>query len=531
MKRLSRLLLTLLVMAAYTPVASAAVRAQAAATDTVNTFFFENEPNVLDPQAASTLDEFEVLYNVYEGLVTYDPKTLEPKPLLAEKWDISADGLTYTFHLKSGVKFQNGRPMTADDVKYSLERLGNPATGTSYTTLLLNSVKGFAEMRAKTNPATTLSGVTVVDPQTVQIALTAPTGSFLKQLTLPGGFIVPKEASASKDFASNPVGTGPYKLKNWTRQTSLTLEANADYWGGAPAVKTVVLRTSPGASQQVLEYQAGNTDIALVAEPDLVRLQTDATLSKALVNIPILSTFFFRVNLKDPDLGKVEVRQALALAIDRDAIVKTVLAGQGSAAQGLFAPGMTAFDPTFQPFVRNVDKAKSLLAAAGYPNGIDIEVRTGQVQTELAILNAVQQEVADAGIRLKINSTDASIYSKDRSTCKMQIGTISFSQDYADADDFTPQIYRAGGSLQICGYDSYTGAADVKKMLDAASAMPIGADRDAAYRKIEQVTVGTDAVIIPIIHGTRTLLISPRLKGMVADNNSYVLFNRVTIGS
>jgi ABC-type transport system substrate-binding protein len=528
MKRLLRFFLVVLVVSAVAPLAA---RAQTAPSDTVNSFFFEGEPNVLDPQAAGTLDEFEVLYNVYEGLVTYDPKTLDPKPLLADKWDISSDGTVYTFHLHPGVKFQNGRAMTADDVKYSLERLGNPATGTSYTSLVLNNVKGFADMRDKTKNATTLSGVQVIDPETVQITLTAPVGSFLKQLTLPGAFIVPKEAAESKDFASNPVGTGPYKVKNWTRQTSLTLEANPDYWGGAPAVKTAVIRTSPGASQETLEYQAGNTDIAVVGEPDLARLQADATLSKALVNIPILSTFFLRVNLKDPTMSHVEVRQALALAIDRDAIVKTVLAGQGSAAQGLFPPGLSAFDPTFQPFTRDVAKAKSLLAQAGFPNGVTITVRTAQVETELRILNAVSQQVSDAGITFTVNSTEASIYTQDRGKCNMQVGSISFSQDYADMDDFTPQLYRASGSLQICGYDSYTGAADIKAMLAQAASMPIGPDRDALYRKIEQTAVGQDAVIIPIIHGTRTLLINPRLQGLVADNNSYILFDRIKIGS
>lgn len=525
MKRLSRLFLALLVASIFIPLS---VNAQSAPATTVTTFFIEGEPNTLDPQAASTVDEFQALFNIYEGLVTYDPKTLQPLPQLAESWTVSPDGLVYTFKLRKDVKFHNGRAFTADDVKYSLERLGNPKTGTSYTSLMLNNVKGFSAMRDKNTNATSLEGVKVIDPQTVEITLTAPTGSFLQQLTMPGGFIVAKESAEAADFEQKPVGTGPYKLKEWVRQTSLTLEANEDYWGAAPAVKTAIMRTSPGASQQVLEFQAGNTDVAVVPEPDIARLKGDETLSKQLVSIPILSTFFLRVNMKDPVLGKAEVRQALATSIDRDAIIQTVLASQGTPAQGLFPPGLSAFDPAYKPFTRDIAKAKSLLEKAGYKDGVDIEIRTGQVETELRVLNAIQQEAAEAGIRVKINSTEKSLYDKDRGECKFQLATINFSQDYADADDFSPQIWRGSGSLQKCGYDSYEGADAVKKLLDQGSAMPLGAERDAIYRQAEKMAVDI-GVIIPIYHGTRTVLVNPRLTGIVVDNNSLIQFARIKV--
>ncbi len=524
MKRLSLLLAALLLMGTLAPMAA---RAQADKATTVTMAFLEAEPKTLDPQAAQTLDEFQVLYNIYEGLVSYDPKTLSPVSGLAEKWDISKDGLVYTFHLRAGVKFHNGRVMTADDVKYSFERLGNADTGTSYTSLLLNSVKGFSDMRAKDNKAQTLAGVKVVDPQTVEITLTAPVASFLNQLTLPGGFIVPKEAVGA-DFNQKPVGTGPYKLDKWVRQDQMTLVANADYWGGAPAVKTAIMRVIPESSQQVIEYEGGNIDIAIAPEPDLPRLRGDAKLSKELQNIPILSTFFLRVNLNDPVMSKPEVRQAFAMAIDRDAIIKTVLNGLGTPAHGIFPPGLTAYDKNYNPFPHDIAKAKDLLAKAGYKDGVDIEVRTGQVETENRVLAAIQQQVAEAGIRLKINSTEASLYTKDRGDCKMQLGTISYSQDYADADDFTPQLYRTSGGLQKCGYDKYPGADQVQKLLAQGSAMPLGADRDAVYRQIEKTALDI-GVIIPIYHGTRNVLINPRLGGTVVDNNSFVRFAMVTL--
>ncbi len=521
MKRLIMLVAALFVAASFAP------RTAEAQAKPVTTAFFEGGPKTLDPHAATTLDEFQVLYNVYEGLLTYDPNTLEPRALLAETYDISADSKVYTFKLHKGVKFQNGREMTADDVKYSFERLGNPKTGTSYTSLVLNNVVGFAAMRAKENPVTTLAGVVAKDKYTVEITLTAPTASFLNQLTLPGAFIVPKEAADAAGFADKPVGTGPYTVSKYTRGQQVVLAANASYWNGAPTIKQATIRVIPEASQQIIEYRGGNIDIAVVPESQIATLKADATLGKQLFVVPILSVFHLRVNLKDKDLSKPEVRQALAIAIDRQALVDTILGGNGSPAHGIIPPGLSAYDKSYNPFPRDIAKAKTLLAAAGYPDGITLEVRTGQIETENRILQAIQQQVAEAGITLKINSTEKSLYDTDRGACKMQLGTIAWSQDYADPDDFAMLLTGASGSRGNCGYNDYPQAAAVNALLAKGSTMQLGSARDDVYRQAERLAIDV-AAIIPIYHGTRSVLINPRLQGpAVVDANSFVLFANV----
>ncbi len=517
MKYALRLALLTLLLALAAP-----VMAQDAASATAA--FLENEPQTLDPQAAQQADEFQVLYNVCEGLVAYDPQTLAPIPALAESWTISDDGTVYTFVLRSGVTFSNGREVTADDVVYSLNRLGNGDTGTSYTSLLLNNVVGFAEMRAAENPAAELSGVKAVDASTVEISLTAPTASFLNQLTLPGAFVVAKEAAEAEGFSENPVCTGPYTIQEWTRQSQLVLAANESYWGGAPAIKTATLKVIPQQSQQVIEFEAGSLDVAWVPEPDLGRLRDDATLSTELRTIPLNSIFHLRVNLNDPILGNEKVRQALATAIDRQTIIDTVLQGQGAPAQGIIPPGLTAYDPEYQPFTYDIEKAKALLAEAGYPDGVEISVSTGQIETENRVLAAIQQQVAEAGITLNIKSTEKSVYDQDRGACNMQLGTIGWGMDYPDPDNVVFLIGPvSAGSRFNCGYDSEPLAAQLGELLAKGSAMPVGAERDAVYREAEKL--GMDAaLIIPIYHGTRTALVSSRLGGVVVDANSIIRF-------
>lgn len=527
MSRISRFLWVVLVLALAAPLATLAQD-----DATVQAAFLESEPNSLDPQAAQNADEFQVLYNVCEGLIGYEPTTLQPAPRLAESWEISDDGLVYTFYLRPGVKFHNGRELTADDVKYTFTRLGNPATGTSYTSLLLNSVVGFAEMRAEENPATELTGVEVIDPQTIQITLTAPAASFLNQLALPGGMIVAQEAAEAEGFSENPVCTGPYMVSEWQRQNQLTLQAFADYWGGAPQVQTAVLRTIPQQSQQVIEFEAGNLDVAWVPEPDLARLRDDATLSTQLQTIPLLSLFHLRVNLNDDLAGNPLVRQALLSAIDKQTIVDTVLQGQGAPANGIIPPGLSAHDADYIPYPYDLERARELLTEAGFPDGVEITVRTGQIETENRVMAAIQQQVAEAGITLNINSTESGVYAEDRAVCNMEFGTIAWGMDYPDPDNILFLVApAASGSRFECGYNTDNPTSvQIAEQLAEASALPAGPARDDIFRAIEQEAMD-EAMIIPIYHGTRTALVSPNLGGTVIDANSIIRFDLMTPGA
>ncbi|MBX3086164.1 MAG: ABC transporter substrate-binding protein [Anaerolineae bacterium] len=532
MKLATRILLIAAVLLLALP--AAATYAQSDAT-TVTTAFAENQPNTLDPAAAALGDEFLVLRNVAEGLVTYDPKTLKPIPALAESWTVSDDGLVYTFKLRSGVTFQDGSTLDAKDVKYSLDRLARRETGTSYTAgLVLSAVVGWADVRPPAPPAVgegtptpeppkaadSLSGVAIVDDMTVSITLKAPQSAFLNRLTLPGAFIIPEGAGEAEGFAQKPIGSGPYKVAEFTPQQQVVLEANDSYWGGAPEVKKVVIRVIPEQSVQVVEFEAGNLDIVVVPESDLPRIRGDEKLKTELVEIPTLSLFNLRVNLNDPQLKDARVRRALAMAIDRQTIIDTVLQGQGVPANGLYPPGLSAYDPSFAPLAYNPEGAKALLAEAGYPNGITIELRTGQIETERRVLAAIQQTAVAAGITINVNATEKSLYDADRTKCTMQAGTVAWGLDYPDPENVAQLVIAGSSTTRInCGYGTYEKAKDVEKLYAEAVASPLGDARDALFRQLQEIAVGEQATLIPIYHGLSTSLVNARLGGTPIDNN------------
>ncbi len=537
-----RMVRLLVVLALLTLVST--VSAQDGAT--VTTAFNEAQPNTLDPHAAAVTDEFLVLRNVCESLVNYDPVTLEPVPALAESWSVSEDGTVYTFTLREGVTFSDGSAVDAEAVKYSLDRLARRETGTSYTAgLILNTVVGWSDVRPPAPPAVgegtptpqpvdaadSISGVEVIDERTVQITLVRPLSAFLNRLTLPGGSIIPVGAGEVEGFAQAPICTGPYVVSEFTPNQQVVLTANENYWGGAPDVQRVVIRVIPEQSVQVLEYEAGALDIVAVPPSDLGRLRGDGTFGVQLVEIPTLSLLNLRVNLQDEVLGDVRVRRALALAVDRQTIIDTVLQGQGVPADGLYPPGLTAFDDAFDPFPYDPEAARALLAEAGYPDGVEITLRTGQIETERRVLTAIQQTAAPAGFDIIVSATERSVYDQDRTACTMQAGTVGWGLDYPDPENVA-QIALAGTSATRinCGYGLYENVERAQELFDQAVATPLGAERDALWREFEQLTISEQVVVIPIYHGLSTYLVNPRLDGIPVDNLGSRRFNLIELG-
>ncbi|HVU13612.1 MAG TPA: ABC transporter substrate-binding protein, partial [Phototrophicaceae bacterium] len=304
----------------------------------------------LDPDLSSAYSSFAVLANVVEGLTTFD-NDIKLQPDLATSWEQSADGLTWTFHLRQGVKFSNGREMTSADVLYSFQRIMDPKLGSGR----VNSCGGSDAVFA------------APDDSTFTITTSKPNGILpITVATAAGCAIVAKESVGSDGQIVVPIGTGPFTIQDVQGTTSMKLVKNPNYWDAPyPYLDEVDINVYSDDTSRTAALEGGQADLILnppTSAVDELKSNSDLVLSQ----VPLLGYNYMALNTKHTPLGDVRVRQAIAYAVDRDAICQAGDFGLCAVVQGPTGPGSPWY-MDYAPYTRDVDKAKSLLAAAGLP--------------------------------------------------------------------------------------------------------------------------------------------------------------------
>lgn len=446
------------------------------------------DPEHLDAWRSTTVATRRVLVNIYEGLTTFDPKGGDVVPLLADSWDISDDGLTYTFHLKHGVQFQaapgvtyDDREMTADDVEWSFLRYLTNDTDISEHPEYLSSLAGAEAYLA--GEADGVSGMRVVDPYTLELTLTAPNHRFLADLV--NAYVVPREAldGLGSGLSNAPVGTGPFLFDSWRRDDRLVLKANPDYWeAGAPSLDSVVFMNVPDNTTGLLQYRQGELDLLLdFPDGQLKSIQSEYT--DEYHEASGLNVRYWGFKMTEPPFAdNVALRQAFNYAVDRDLIWTTLMEGArlpGNA--GVLPPAMPAADVQGYPY--DLEKAKAKLAEAGYPGGQGLEPITLYyfASASDAPQVAFQEMLAQIGVSIVLQKEDSSTYWTHVGEPDVKLFLSGWSADFADPSEVLDFLF--AHARDDTKYDN----PEVDRLLDQARATSDVDARNAIYLKAHQM--------------------------------------------
>jgi len=325
--------------------------------------YLSADPTTLDPALSNDAGSGELCALLFDGLVRFGAGT-EILPDIAESWQIGPDSRSYTFHLRPGVRFTNGREVFAEDFQYSFQRVLDPRTKSSRSWVFQDIVGAADFVAGRTG---SVSGIEVIDPVTLKITLQKPFAPFLGFLAMPAALVVPREEVElwGEDFSQHPAGCGPWILEQWVHDDHLLLRANEDYFAGPPKLAAVLYRFIPETMTVTAEFEAGNLDWMSIPLAEFDRWAKDPQWQPYVLSQLKLQDTYIGINNQKPPFDDVRVRQALNYAVDVATIMETIRPGRGIRATGAIPPSLLGYDPDRQPYPYDPKKARQLLAQAG----------------------------------------------------------------------------------------------------------------------------------------------------------------------
>ena len=471
------------------------------------------DPATLDPHLTTDATSAVIIVEVFGGLVTINPD-LEVVSDLAKRWDISNDGRTYTFNLDEGGMFHNGKPVTAKDFKWSLERAANPKTGSPVVDQYMGDIVGVEQ---KLNAqASAIEGVQVIDDRTLEITIDAPKSYFLSKLTYPTAFVLDREnVESGRRWFLQPNGTGPFKFDEYLPGERLLLKRHDGYHLGAPLLDEVRFILSGGVA--MLMYESDEIDITGVGLADLDRvLDRSSPLNKEVVKrAPSFSTSYLGFNVTRPPLDDPKVRQALNYAINREEIANIVLADLVIPARGILPPGFPGYNPGLDGYTYNLEKAKQLLKESKYADNLGsypIDLTTpgsfGAANVGLDLEVILRQWEDQLGVKVNITQTDFATFLQDLQRRRFQMFDIGWIADYPDPQNFLDILFHSESSSNHTAYNN----PKVDNLLEQARVERDQKKRFELYHQVEQILV-EDSPWVPLWHsGESFVLIKPWVK-------------------
>jgi ABC-type transport system substrate-binding protein len=510
-----------------TDAAKPAEAAKPATAATTLTFLWGGDTDKLDPPAMTSQEGFIATTAMYEGLVKYKSGSTDVEPALAEKWDVSADGLTYTFHLRSGVKFHDGSPLTAEAVAFCFDRSINKDNPLNQEA---QGAGGFPFINDYIGNV--VAKVEAAGAMDVKFTLKRKFSPLLSNLAIPPAYVISMDAL--KKFGSkineNPVGTGPFKFTEWKKDDHITVDAFPDYWGTKPKIGRVVFQPVPEASVRILKIKNGEADVAWPFDPkDAASLKSGADTD--VLEQPGLNVNMAEFNLKKPQFQNKSFRQALNYAVNKQELADKLYSGAAVAETGVLPGTSWAFNPDMKGYPYDPDKAKSLLKEAGYTGDtVTLDTYTvprGYNPQGSKLAEAVQQYFDAVGVKSEIKTAEWTEYRKVRRAGELNLAFGGWQADTGDPENFLGVFFHSANQGGI--NTSFYGVPEVDQLLNQANEETDVAKRKTLFNQAEDRIVD-DAPWLFISHMKQQVAIRKRVKDFVLQPTYIYYFNNVSLG-
>lgn len=460
----------------------------------------------MDPHQGKETPAVEVTDQIFDTLTVVNPVTNEVEPQIAESWEQTSD-TSYTFKIRQGIKFHDGSDLTAEDVKFSIERAINSAA-VSYVIDFVDSVE-------------------VVDDYTVIVNLKAPYAPALRNLSVPFTAIVPKAVVEADEegFRQHPIGSGPYKFVEWKQGDSVKLEAFEDYYAGEAATKNLVMKVIPEAAQRTIALETGEIDLAYDILPnDISKIEENPDLT--LYNAPSLTCYYISMNMNKEPFNIPEVREAINLAIDRELLIETIACGAGQAADAIIAPAVYGYvSPGAYEY--NPEKARELLAEAGYASGFDTSIWVNDNQTRIEACQAIQAMLMDIGINCSVEVMEFGSFIQATSNGEHDMGYFGWVTSTRDAD-YTYYSLEHSSQQGPAGNRTFLADPEVDELVEIGRTSTDEAVRMDAYGKlsVKLKEINNNA---PIYYSNITAGSSNKVENFVMDPIGYHKLDQVKV--
>lgn len=453
------------------------------------------DPKTLDPQKSIDTMSNKSITLIYDTLLDLD-ENLNLKPNLAESWE-RLDDCNVVFHLKKGVKFHNGEELKAEDVKFTLER----AASSPQTLYLFKPI----------------TKVTVIDDYTVQVTTDKPFGALLNNLAAVQGGIVSKKAvlEYGDDYVNHPVGTGQYKLKEWLPGNRIVFEGFKDAYQGAPNFEELTYLTIPEVSNRMIALETGEVDVAFdIGIMDKETIENSNNLELVEVESPAL--LYLGFDQTNPIYQNKKLREAIAYAIDNQTFVDVVFRGSAVAGDSPLPKASPAYNGNVKKYNQDIEKAKKLLAEAGYPNGLDIELWCMDDGPRVDMCVIIQDQLKKIGINVEIKIFEFGAYVSKTALPNKELYFLSWNS----SGDGDVALYPLFHSSQhgAPGNRSFYSNKEVDKLLDKARVSVDEEERKSLYKEVQNI-LQEDLAIYALAYPKINLAKNKELKGLIFKKN------------